>query len=386
MNIKSRLMKKIVIAADSFKGSIRSSEFADVCAEVARDVMPQCEVVKVPLGDGGEGTVDALTDALKGVIVECEVSDPLGRPVVACYGISGDGKTAIMEMSQASGLPLVSHEDRNPLKTTTFGTGEMVADALSRGCRKIVMGIGGSATNDGGIGMLAALGFRFLDCAGRELTGSLSGADMIKIADVDMSNVNPALATTEFVVACDVDNPFCGELGAAFVFAAQKGADDDMIRALDAGMSNYAGVILQKTGTDVMSMPGAGAAGGLGGAMAAFLGGKLMPGIEMVLETVGFDSLIDGADLIITGEGRIDSQTVHGKTPYGVLQAAKRRGIPVIALGGSVIHSPELDNAGFAAIFSIQQKPLDLEEALRSDVTRRNIASTFRQVLQLCML
>ena len=379
-------MKKIVIAADSFKGSISSSEFADVCAGVVADMLPACEVVKVPLGDGGEGTVDALTEALGGAIVQCEVSGPLGGPVVARYGISGDGLTAVMEMSQASGLPLVALADRNPMKTSTFGTGEMIADALSRGCRKIVMGIGGSATNDGGLGMLRALGYRFFDREGRELDGRLAGADLIRISDIDSSEVNPALAGAEILVACDVDNPFCGEHGAAYVFASQKGADREMIKALDDGMRHYAAVVRRATGLDVRSMPGAGAAGGLGGALAAFLGGKLMPGIEMVLETVGFDSLIEGADLIVTGEGRIDSQTVHGKTPYGVLQAAKRRQIPVIALGGSVVHSPVLDDAGFAAVFSIQQSPLPLEEALKTEVTCRNLASTFRQVLQLCLL
>lgn len=376
------MLKKIVIAADSFKGSITSAEFADVCEGVAAEMLPACRVVKVPLGDGGEGTIEALTSALHGHKLECEVCGPLMERVVARYGISADGQTAIMEMSQASGLTLIPPERRNPLATTTYGTGQMIADALAHGCRRIVIGVGGSATNDGGIGMLSALGFRFYDSLGRHMSGGLTGADLDRVASFDFP-AEHKLDGVEFLVACDVDNPFCGPSGAAPVFAAQKGADAATIERLDSAMAKFAELVRQRMGSDIATMAGAGAAGGLGGAFAAFLGGKLKPGIEMVLDAVGFDRLIEGADLIVTGEGRIDSQTVRGKTPFGVLQAARRKSIPVIALGGSVVDSPELDAAGFAAVMSIQQSPVTLEEAMRPETSRRNLAATFRQLLSL---
>lgn len=375
--------KKIVIAADSFKGSISSSDFANVCEAVINRMLPYCEVIKVPLGDGGEGTVEALTSALRCQEVRCTLFDPLMKPVTAIYGISGDGKTAIMEMSQAAGLTLVAEHERNPMITTSYGVGQMIADALSRGCRKIVMGIGGSATNDGGIGMLKALGFKFFDCNDVEIDGPGTGADLIQVARIDNSTANTALSDAEFIIACDVDNPFCGTNGAAYVFAPQKGADDSMVKALDQGMQNFAEAVNHTYGLDLTTMPGAGAAGGLGGTFKAFLAAKLQAGIDMVLQAVGFDRLIKGASLVITGEGRIDSQTVHGKTPYGVLQAARRQNIPVIALGGSVIHSPELDDAGFAAIFSIQHTPQSLEKAMDADITRRDLSDTLAQVLNL---
>ncbi len=376
-------MKKIVIAADSFKGSISSSRFADVCQAAINTAMPRCSVVKVPLGDGGEGTVDALIHALDGHEVSATVGDPLLRPIKASYGISADGSTAIIEMARASGLPLLDPEERNPMATSTFGTGQLIADAISRGCRRLLIGIGGSATNDAGIGMLTALGARFLDRDGRSVSAHGCGGDLARIDSIDLSGLDPRLADTSIIVACDVDNPFCGPSGAAHVFARQKGADDAMIATLDNAMQSFARVLARTTSTDVTDMPGAGAAGGLGGAFAAVLGASLMPGIDMVLQAVGFDRLIDGADLIITGEGRIDSQTLMGKTPHGVLTAARRRGIPVVALGGSVEHSAALDQAGFAAILSIQPGPVALSDALDPDKAARNLADTVTQIISI---
>lgn len=376
-------MKKIVIAADSFKGSISSRRFAEVCRGAVLSVIPDCEVVTIPLGDGGEGTVEALISAVGAAKVSIAVSDPLMRDTTALYGVSPDGSTAIMEMAQASGLPLLSECERNPMITSTYGTGQMIIDALGRGCRNIMIGIGGSATNDGGTGMLQALGAVFLDTNDKPLPTPMNGGALPLIRRIDLSRLDNRLKDTRITVACDVDNPLCGSLGATHVFARQKGANDAMIEKLECGMCNYSRILSDATGRDVAQMPGAGAAGGLGGALAAALGAYLMPGIEMVLDAIGFDRQISGADLIITGEGRIDSQTLMGKAPSGVLSAAKKQGIPVIALGGSVQYSAELSNAGFAGIFSIQPAPVSLAEALDPLTASRNLADTTTQILKL---
>lgn len=376
-------MKKIVIAADSFKGSISSKTFADVCEASILSLQPLCEVVKIPLGDGGEGTVDALISSLGARRITVRVADPLMRPHDAVYGITPDGKTAIMEMAQASGLPMLAENERNPLLTSTYGTGLMIKDALDRGCDHIMLGIGGSATNDGGIGMLGALGAEFYDCADKLLPDARSGRDLAGICRIDLSTLDRRLATVQIDVACDVDNPFCGKRGATKVFARQKGADDRMIEDLETAMRHFAAVLKSATGCDVASMAGAGAAGGLGGALAAALHARLMPGIDMVLQAVDFDRQIAGADMIITGEGRIDSQTLMGKTPYGVLKAARRQNIPVVAIGGSVDYSTSLCEAGFAGIFSIQTTPVALEKALDPAYASGNLAATIGQIIGL---
>lgn len=380
------MFKKIVIAADSFKGSITSGRFAEVCRQAIAGILPDCEVVKIPLGDGGEGTVDALTEAWGGDLRRVTVSDPLMRPVEAVYGISADGSTAIMEMARASGLPLLDDYERNPMLTTTRGTGEMIADALRQGCSKILIGIGGSASNDGGMGMLGALGATFLDAGGKAVDGPGRGCDLSRVASIDLSGLDPLVAQAGITVACDVDSPFCGPLGAARVFAGQKGADSAMVDALDLGMAYYSKALTRARGIDIRDMPGAGAAGGLGGALAAALGAKLMPGIDMVLEAVDFDRRIAGADLIITGEGRIDCQTLMGKTPFGVLSAARRRHIPVVALGGSVEYSEALNRAGFAGVFSIQSSPISLCEALDPETACRNLENTVTELVRLMNL
>lgn len=376
-------MKKIVIAADSFKGSISSRRFAEVCRNAILSVIPGCEVLTIPLGDGGEGTVEALMSAVGASEVSISVCDPLMRRITADYGVSPDGSTAIMEMAQASGLTLLSESERNPMITSTYGTGQMILDALGRGCRNIMIGIGGSATNDGGTGMLQALGAVFYDADGSPMTEPMNGGSLHLISRIDLSRLDCRLNDTRITVACDVDNPLCGPLGATHVFARQKGASDAVIEKLECGMCHYSRILSDATGCDVAQMPGAGAAGGLGGALAAALDARLMPGIEMVLDATGFDRQISGTDLIITGEGRIDEQTLMGKTPFGVLSAAKKQGIPVVALGGSVQHSDALSRAGFAGVFSIQTAPVSLAEALDPHTACRNLADTTAQILKL---
>ena len=371
-------MKKITVAIDSFKGSLASYEVACAFERGFLREFPQAEVRKVSVADGGEGTVEALVQTLGGEQVRIVASDPLMRGVEVCYGIVDGGRTAVMEMSAASGLPLLAPEERNPLKTTTYGTGEMIADALARGCRKFLVGIGGSATNDAGVGMLRALGFRFLDAEGCELVGG--GEILDKIATIDDSGALEALRESEFVVACDVTNPLYGPEGAAYVFAPQKGADAAMVEQLDGGLRNFAEVVKRYNGEDVASLQGAGAAGGLGGGFKALLGARLERGIEMVLSAMRFDDIIAGSDLVVTGEGRLDSQTVMGKTPSGVLRAACKQGIPCIAIGGAVEYCKELAESDFAAIFPVVSGPMPLERAMQKDVAEANVERTATQI------
>ena len=370
-------MKKIVVASDSFKGSLTSREISTIVAEAVSEVFPDCQTVCLEMADGGEGTIDALCRALGGSRIEATVSDPLGKPVVSEYAIvnvPGEGPTAVIEMSKASGLPLVPEGLRNPMLTTTFGTGELILDALGRGCKHFLIGIGGSATNDGGTGMLATLGWRFLDSAGNELPPV--GASLGKIESIDSSGKNPALDGCSFVTACDVDNPFCGPDGAAFVFAPQKGAGPEEVILLDKGLESFSSVIRKSTGVDVKDIPGAGAAGGLGGALLAFLGARLTPGAEMVLEAIGFDSLAEGADLVITGEGRMDFQTLKGKAPLCVLRHATRLGIPTISLAGIISDQDLLSGLGYKDILCINPPGLPHKTAMQSAVARRNLYST----------
>ncbi len=364
-------MKTILLAFDSFKGSLTSAEVADAFEEGLRSISPNFCVKKVCMADGGEGTAEALVSTLGGEWIEVEVLDPLMRPICARYGLVDDGQTAVIEMSEASGLTLLSEEERNPLKTSTYGTGQLIADSLARGCRKILVGIGGSATNDAGTGMLSALGFRFFDAEGHLLDGC--GETLERIATIDSSHILPELKSVDIRVACDVTNPFCGPQGAAYVFAPQKGADKQMVERLDRGMHHLAMVIKQYNKVDVTNLPGAGAAGGLGGAFSALLGASLCQGVELVLDTLHFDELLKGCDLVVTGEGRIDRQTLMGKAPMGVLKAATRRGIPVIAIGGSVERCPELEHSGFSSILSINEEGLPLHLAMRPEVAKEHV-------------
>lgn len=374
-------MKQITIAVDSFKGSLSSAAVAEAFSRGFCQVFPHCVVRSVSIADGGEGTVEALVETLGGEFVEVEVADPLMRPVVARYGVVDGGKTAVMEMASASGLPLLAAAERNPSKTTTYGTGQMIADALRRGCRKILVGIGGSATNDAGVGMLRALGFRFLDAAGEPVEGG--GGELVRIASIDEREVMPQVREAEFVVACDVTNPLYGIEGAAYVFAPQKGADKAMVELLDGGLRNFARVVEQHNGSDIATLSGTGAAGGLGGGFKALLGAKLERGIDMVLQAIRFDKLIAGSDLVITGEGRLDRQTIMGKAPCGVLAAAGRQGIPTIAIGGAVEQCEELMQSDFLAVLPIVQGPISLERAMQSDVAAANVERTARQIAKL---
>ena len=373
-------LRKIVVAADSFKGSLSSVEVAGSVASAIREVLPGCEVVEVPVADGGEGTVDALVAAMNGSIVTCTVHDSLMRPVIADYGILGDGQTAVMEMASASGLTLLSSSERNPMITTTFGTGELIKDALEKGCTKFLIGIGGSATNDAGTGMLQALGYRFLNREDEELVAI--GATLKDIDKIDCTNVLPQVKNVHFIVACDVNNPFSGEHGAACVFAPQKGADAEMVRALDTGMKHFSDVIKEQTGENVDQTPGAGAAGGMGGAFLAFLDAELKSGVRMILDALNFEQVVCGADLIITGEGKLDRQTMMGKTPAGVLDVARRQGIPVIAIGGSVEDADLLNDYGFQAVFPLLPAPVSLEKAMEKEYATGNIRRTIKQIMR----
>ena len=375
------MYNKIVVASDSFKGSLTSLQVAQNVERAVLEDCPSCEVVKVNVADGGEGTMDALQQTLGGRKVTLAVSDPLGRPVDASYVILDDGLTAVLEMSAASGLPLLTPEERNPSKTSTLGTGELIRDAIAHGCCKFLVGIGGSATNDAGMGMLHALGYRFMDAEGNQLPPV--GGSMIRVASIDASAVDPVLSEVEFVVACDVTAPLYGLSGAAYVFAPQKGADAAMVKALDEGLRHFAAVSAAAMGYDYATMEGSGAAGGLGYAFRQFLGARLERGVEMVLDAIHFDDMIRGADLVITGEGRVDSQTLTGKTPYGVAQRAQRQGIPVVAIGGSVaIDQHQAQLAGFRDALQVTPAGMPLQEAMKPETAAENVYQTIKTLLK----
>lgn len=366
-------INSIVIAVDSFKGSLSSLEVAEAFEAGFRQHYPTCNIRKVAIGDGGEGTVEALVATLGGEIIEVEVNNPLHRPIKAKYGIINHS-TAIIEMAVASGLTLLTPEERNPMITSTYGTGEMVADAIRRGCRNILVTIGGSATNDCGVGMMRALGFRFLDSEGQELQGG--GEVLARIASIDDKNALDELRECRFTVACDVDNPLYGEQGASCIFAPQKGATAEMVEALDYGLRNFARVVEEFNGVEIGEMAGAGAAGGLGGGMVALLGARIERGIDMVLNAIHFEDLIRGCDLVVTGEGRLDRQTVMGKAPSGVLRVAKAQGIPTIAIGGGVAWCDELRNSDFSKIYAVTPKGMPLEVAMQAEVAKENLRNT----------
>lgn len=354
---------RVVIAPDSFKGSLNASEAARAMEEGLRRAWPCASVERVPLADGGEGTAQALVEATGGRLLPLRVTGPLGEPVEAALGILGDGLSAVVEVAAAAGLTQVPPERRDPSVTTSRGVGELIRSALDCGCRRIIVALGGSATNDAGAGMLQALGVSLRDNLGRELrTG---GAALVELARIDVSGLDPRLAGIEVVAACDVDNPLCGPEGASAVFGPQKGASGEMVVRLDAALRHFAAVVFEHLGVDVLNLPGGGAAGGIGAAVAAFLGGRLQRGIEIVLDAVGFEERLRGADLVITGEGRLDGQTLRGKVPFGVLQAARARGVPVVAVAGGVSGPLErFYDAGFAAVVDCTPRPMSVEEAM----------------------
>jgi glycerate kinase len=373
-------MKKIVIAADSFKGSVSSLEVANAAEAAILKNFPDCKVLKIPMADGGEGTVDALIAALGGKEISCMVSGPLGQPVNAVYGILADQKTAVIEMASACGLTLVPEGDRNPLRSSTYGLGELIKDALARGSRHFLVGIGGSATNDAGTGMLQALGFKFLDHKGQELP--LGGQILGDIHTVDYAAALPEFLTATFTIACDVDNPATGARGAAHVYARQKGADVQAIHTLEEGMKNFVEVIKLAKGIDVNTIPGSGAAGGLGAGFMAFANAALKPGAQIILDALNFQDIIKDADLVITGEGKLDQQTTMGKAPVSILKVAQQQNIPVIALGGCTEDIHMLNSLGFLAVLPIIPYPVSMQRAMEKEFTIDNITRTLDQLFR----
>ncbi|MBE3598627.1 MAG: glycerate kinase [Limnochordaceae bacterium] len=358
--------RRVVVAPDSFKGSASAREVAEAIARGLSRAMPGLSVETVPMADGGEGTVEALVEATGGRYVTETVTGPLGEPVEARFGMLGDGQTAVIEMAAASGLPLVPASRRNPLVTTTYGTGQLMRAALDAGATRILIGIGGSATVDGGAGMAQALGARLLDAEGHPI--DFGGGALDRLARIDLSSIDPRLRSTTILVACDVRNPLVGPEGAAAVFGPQKGATPAMVRTLDDNLRHLAAVIRRDLGVDVAHLAGAGAAGGLGAGLVAFCGAHLQPGVELVIQAVGLERRLQGADLAVTGEGSLDRQTPFGKTPAGVGRLARRLGIPAIALVGAIgegVDDAVLDACGLDSVFSIVPGPMPLDEAIR---------------------
>jgi len=360
MTISTRV---VVVAPDSFKGSLSAPEAAAAMERGVLAAWPDARVVKVPIADGGEGTVEALVAATGGRFEVHTVHGPLGRPVEARWGVLGDGRTAVVEMAAASGLTLVPEGRRDPRVASTFGTGQLLQAALAAGFRRIVVGIGGSATNDGGAGMAKALGVRFLDGRGQPLPEG--GAPLIRIASIDLSGVDPRLAEAEILVACDVDNPLTGPRGASAIYGPQKGATPAVVVELDAALERYAEIARHATGRDVARHPGAGAAGGLGAGLLFFTPARLVPGVDLVLDSTRFDDLVRGATLVVTGEGRSDAQTAMGKAPVGVARVAQRHGVPVFVVSGSLgPGAEELLALGIARVESAAPPGMPVKEAM----------------------
>ena len=371
---------KIVIAPDSYKESLSAQQVATQIELGFREIFPDAHYVKLPVADGGEGTVEAMVAATNGKIIRLDVTGPLGEPVNAFYGLSGDESCAYIEMAAASGLELVPAAKRDPLVTTSWGTGELIRSALDKGVKHFIIGIGGSATNDGGSGMVQALGAQLLDKHGRQI--GYGGGELPELVSIDMSQFDPRIAQCRFEVACDVTNPLLGKEGASAIFGPQKGATAERVEQLDRALAHYAEVIHRELDIDVLTIAGGGAAGGMGVALHAFCQAELRRGIEIVTEALGLDELVRDASLVITGEGRIDSQTIHGKVPIGVAKVAKRYNKPVIGIAGSltrdvgVVHQHGLD-----AVFSVIYTICTLEEALDNAaenvrLSARNIAAT----------
>ncbi|MCR2847692.1 glycerate kinase [Heyndrickxia coagulans] len=372
-----------LLAPDSFKESMTAKEVCAAMEAGIKKAIPDAVCIQVPMADGGEGTVQSLVDATGGTIYQQTVTGPLGHPVTACYGILGDGETAVIEMASASGIHLVTKETKNPLVTTTYGTGELIKACLDKKVKQILIGIGGSATNDGGAGMAQALGAKFLDERGGMLP--FGGGALGDLAEIDLAGLDPRLKEVQIFVASDVTNPLCGENGASHVFGPQKGATKEMVALLDTNLSHYAAIIKEQLGKDVAEVPGAGAAGGLGAGLMVFTDAVLKSGIELVVEYTGLEQKVKDADIVLTGEGSIDFQTQFGKAPYGVARAAKKHGKPVIAVAGYVGEQIDvLYEKGIDAIFGILPRPMALEDALQTGAT--NIERTCENIARLLVL
>ena len=376
---------KIIIAPQSFKGSVSAMEAAQAIARGVLAAQPDAETVLVPVADGGDGTLNALVDSTKGEVFRSIVTGPLGQPVEAMWGVMGDGQTTVIEMARASGLALVPLKRRNPRATTTRGTGEIIKEALDKGHTRLIVGLGGSATNDAGVGMAAALGVRFVDKDGRQLPPG--GAALSRLAHIDVSRIHPKLAEASVIGATDVTNPLCGPTGASAVYGPQKGATPEMVEELDKALDNFAKVVERDLGREVRDLPGAGAAGGLGAGLMAFAGAELRSGIDMVCQVLEFDRHLEGANLVITGEGRADQSTIYDKAPVGVARRASARGVPTILLAGSLGPGhQELYQHSIAGIVCIADRPMKFERSLaRTGVLLEAAAERTMRVLALGM-
>ena len=370
---------KVVIAPQTFKGSISALDAARAMKEGVLRVVPEAEIALVPVADGGDGTLETLVEGSGGTVRDAKVTGPLGEALMSQWGAMGDGRTAVIEMARTSGLALVPPEKRSPLLATTFGLGEAILQALETGFRRFIIGIGGSATNDAGAGMSQALGIRLLDAAGNDL--ARGGAALTDLDRIDLSGLDERAQEAEFLVACDVSNPLTGPEGASAIYGPQKGATPEMVSQLDAALRHFARIVKRDVGADIDQVAGAGAAGGLGGGMMAFLGGELKTGVDIVLETVDLESHLDGADLVITGEGQLDHQTVYAKAPIGVAGRAKARGVPVIAVSGSLGEGyQDVHEHGIDAAAAITCAPMDLGEA--SDRAPELVTSATEEALR----
>lgn len=372
-----------VIAPDSFKGSMTAKEVCDSIEKGIKKILPDARCIKIPMADGGEGTMQSLVDATHGTIYETDVLDPLGRKITAEFGISGDKKTAFIEMASACGLYLISKEERNPLITTTYGTGQLVKAALDKNVKKIILGIGGSATNDGGAGFAQALGVKLLDEKGENLP--FGGAALSNLHRIDVSGIDARLNDIEIETACDVTNPLCGDKGASAVFGPQKGASPEMVNTLDKALNHYSEILENQLKRKIKDIPGAGAAGGLGAGLLAFTYARLKPGIDIVIEYTRLKEIIKQADYVFTGEGGIDFQTQYGKTPFGVARLAKSENKKVIAVAGHVGKGADiLYEKGFDAIFGILPSAMSMEEALASG--KENVQRTVENIVRILYL
>lgn len=373
---------KVVIAIDSLKGSLSSMEAGNTIKSAILHVKPDAQIIVKPLADGGEGTTDSLIEGLGGKKINVTVTGPLGSPVHTYYGYLKETDTAIIEMASASGITLISEAEKDPLRATTYGVGEMILDALQKKCRNFIIGIGGSATNDGGIGMLQALGYRFLDANGQDV--GEGGQALKNIHTIETVGIIPHLSECSFQIACDVNNPLCGTNGATYIYGPQKGVTDTLREQLDQDMAHYAAITEETLGVHYAEAPGAGAAGGMGFAFLSYLGAKLTPGIELVLNAIELEKELQDADVVVTGEGRLDYQTSMGKAPVGVAKLAKKYGAKVIAFAGSVTKDANACNeAGIDAFFPIVRGITTLEEAMNSKNARSNMIATVEQVFRL---
>ncbi len=372
----------ILIAPDSFKDCMSSREVAQNIEKGVRRILPDAVIKLLPLADGGEGTVEALIDATKGEIRKVKVHDPLMRTIESFFGLLGDKKTAVIEMAAASGIELLKENERNPWVATTYGTGELIKHALDSGCRKLVIGIGGSSTNDAGTGVIQALGGKFLDSAGKDI--GYGGGCLGKISEIDMSKLDSRIRNCEILVACDVDNPLYGEKGAALVYSPQKGADDEMAAKLDQNLKHFAEIIKETLNIDVAAIPGTGAAGGIGAGLMAFLGAKLKPGFEIVKDIVKLEEEMEKADIVITGEGKIDFQTRFGKAPFGVAQVAVKYKRPAVAIAGTLGERyEELLADGFDMIVPVAEETMELEDSIRkADILIQGAAERIMKLIR----